>query len=99
MTLGIKLEFPLLHEKAVEICNKQGLHARPISQFVEIASRFKASLAVSCNGREVDGKSVLQLMTLAAGRGTELILRSEGDDAEEMIKCLEDLIRARFHED
>ncbi len=89
----------MLLEKAVTIPNKQGLHARPISQFVEISSRFRASLAVTCNGREVDGKSVLQLMTLAAGKGTELVLKGDGDDAEEMIKCLEDLIRAGFYED
>lgn len=85
--------------KVVVIPNKAGLHARPISQFVEIASRFQAPLKVSCNGKEVDGKSILQLMTLAAARGHELKLLSEGEDASEMLKCLEDLIKAGFHEE
>ena len=85
--------------KIVEIRNKQGLHARPISQFVEIASRFQASLVVSCNGRSVDGKSILQLMTLAAGPGTQMILNGQGEDAAEMLKSLEDLVNAGFHED
>ncbi len=88
-----------MHRVVVTIPNKAGLHARPISQFVEIASRYQAPLAVSCNGREVDGKSILQLMTLAAACGTELELESEGVDAEEMLKSLENLIRAGFHED
>jgi len=88
-----------LHKVVVVIPNKAGLHARPISQFVEIASRFQASLAVSCNGREVDGKSILQLMTLAAACGNELELESNGVDAEEMLKSLENLIKAGFHED
>ena len=85
--------------KAVVIPNKAGLHARPISQFVEIASRFEASLSVCCNGKTVDGKSILQLMTLAAGRGCELVFKSEGDDAEEMLRSLLDLVHAGFHED
>ncbi len=88
-----------MHKVVVVIPNKAGLHARPISQFVEIASRFQASLAVSCNGREVDGKSILQLMTLAAACGNELELESNGVDAEEMLKSLENLIKAGFHED
>jgi phosphocarrier protein len=86
-------------QKVVLIPNKAGLHARPISQFVEIASRFQAPLTVSCNGKTVDGKSILQLMTLAAAKGNELELESEGEDAEEMLRSLEDLIKAGFHED
>lgn len=88
-----------MHKVVVLIPNKAGLHARPISQFVEIASRYQAPLAVSCNGREVDGKSILQLMTLAAACGNELELESDGVDAEEMLKSLENLIKAGFHED
>ena len=86
-------------QKVVIITNEAGLHARPISQFVETASRFRAPLKVSCNGKEVDGKSILQLMTLAAAQGHELELRSEGDDAEEMLRSLEDLIKSGFHEE
>jgi phosphocarrier protein len=85
--------------KVVVIPNKAGLHARPISQFVEVASRFQAPLTVTCNGRKVDGKSILQLMTLAAAQGHELAIESEGEDADEMLRSLEDLIKAGFHED
>jgi phosphocarrier protein HPr len=92
------VEFPILRE-AVVIPNKAGLHARPISQFVEIASRFEASLSVACNGKTVDGKSILLLMTLEAGCGSELEFKGEGDDAKEMIGALLDLVRAGFHED
>lgn len=88
-----------MHKVVVVIPNKAGLHARPISQFVEIASRYESTLAVTCNGREVDGKSILQLMTLAAACGNELELESEGVDSEEMLKSLENLIKAGFHED
>jgi len=85
--------------KSLVIPNKAGLHARPISQFVEIASRYQASLSVACNGKEVDGKSILQLMTLAAGCGSTLELNGVGTDAQEMLKSLEDLIKAGFHEE
>lgn len=85
--------------KVVVISNRQGLHARPISQFVEIASRYQSDLTVSCNGRTVDGKSILKLMTLAAGQGTELALDGNGEDAPEMLRSLEQLVKAGFHED
>ena len=85
--------------KKVVIPNRAGLHARPISRIVEIASRYPSSLAVRCNGQTVDGKSIIQLMTLAAGRGTVLELISEGEGAEELLKSLEDLILAGFDED
>jgi len=97
-SLSNSLERLELH-KVVVIPNKAGLHARPISQFVEIASRFQAPLSVSCNGKKVDGKSILQLMTLAGAKGSELELDSDGEDAEEMLRSLEDLIKAGFHEE
>ncbi len=81
----------------VAITNKAGLHARPISQFVDIASRFQSVLNVSGDGKTVNGKSVLQLMSLATCR--ELELHADGEDADEMIKALEDLIKAEFYED
>ena len=80
------------------IQNRAGLHARPISRFVEIASNFQAPLTVRCNGQTVDGKSIIQLMTLAAGFGTELELISEGEDSKELIESLENLVQAGFDE-
>jgi len=84
--------------KKVIIPNRAGLHARPISRFVEIASKFTSPLKVVCNGQSVDGKSIIQLMTLAAGCGTELELVSEGDDAEQMLDSLCALVSTGFDE-
>ena len=80
------------------IQNRAGLHARPISRFVEIASSFQAPLTVRCNGQTVDGKSIIQLMTLAAGFGTELELISEGEDSGKLLESLENLILTKFDE-
>jgi phosphocarrier protein len=85
--------------KKVIIPNRAGLHARPISQFVETASHYESSLTVCSNGQTVDGKSIIQLMTLAAGCGTELELVSKGKDAEEMLFALERLVLSGFDED
>jgi phosphocarrier protein HPr len=85
--------------KKVVITNRAGLHARPIFKFVEIANRYpNASIQVGCNGQTVDGKSTLQLMTLAAAFGTELELISQGEDSQALIESLSALIAAGFDE-
>jgi phosphotransferase system HPr (HPr) family protein len=84
--------------RKVIIQNRAGLHARPISKFVEIASKFKSNLTVRCNGQDVDGKSIIQLMTLAANCGAELELISEGQDSETLLDSLEALILSGFEE-
>jgi phosphotransferase system HPr (HPr) family protein len=80
------------------IQNRAGLHARPISRFVELASQFQATLTVRYNGQTVDGKSIIQLMTLAAGFGSELELISEGQDSEQLLESLEKLVLDGFDE-
>lgn len=85
-------------KKKVIIPNRAGLHARPISRFVEIASKYASPLQVVCNGQTVDGKSIIQLMTLAAGYGTEIEMVSEGDDAEQLLDSLYALVSAGFDE-
>ena len=85
-------------KKKVIIPNRAGLHARPISRFVEIASKYRSQLQVVCNGQTVDGKSIIQLMTLAAGCGTEIELVSEGDDAEQLLDSLCELVSSGFDE-
>jgi len=85
-------------EREVVILNKQGLHARPIAMLAEIASGFDASLVVGVEGREVDGRSVLQLMTLCASVGTTMTLRGDGEDAEQLVAAVTDLIQRGFDE-
>ncbi len=86
-------------EKQIVIVNRLGLHARPAAQFVKIASRFRSDVWVKKEGEEVNGKSIMGLMMLAAGQGSTLSIRCEGPDADRALFELEELIAARFHED
>ena len=86
-------------EKEIAIVNRLGLHARPAAMFVRIASRHRSEVWVSKEGEEVNGKSIMGLMMLAAGQGSKLRIRCEGLDAEKAIEELEELINARFNED
>jgi phosphocarrier protein HPr len=86
-------------EKDVPIINRLGLHARPAAMFVRAATRYRAEIWVSKEGEEVNGKSIMGLMMLAAGQGSKLRIRCEGPDAEQAMAELEELINARFHED
>ena len=82
--------------KAVTIQNKQGLHARPIMQFVDLANKFQSSISITRDEREVDGKSPMEIMLLEATCGTNLTLRAVGPDAVEAIQALADLIAGGF---
>jgi phosphocarrier protein HPr len=86
-------------EKDIPVINRLGLHARPAAMFVRIASRYRCEVWVAKEGEEVNGKSIMGLMMLAAGQGSKLRLRCEGPDAEKALADLEELINARFHED
>jgi phosphocarrier protein len=86
-------------EKDIPIINRLGLHARPAAMFVRIASRYRAEVWVSKEGEEVNGKSIMGLMMLAAGKGSTLHLRCEGPDADKALGELEELIKSRFNED
>ena len=86
-------------EKEVTIVNRLGLHARPAAMFVRIASRHRAEIWVSKEGEEVNGKSIMGLMMLAAGQGSKLRIRCDGPDADKAIEELEELIKAGFNED
>ena len=86
-------------EKEVPIVNRLGLHARPAAMFVRIATRHRSEIWVSKEGEEVNGKSIMGLMMLAAGQGSKLRIRCEGPDAEKAMEELEQLINARFNED
>ncbi|HEX4707185.1 MAG TPA: HPr family phosphocarrier protein [Candidatus Udaeobacter sp.] len=86
-------------EKEVSVINRLGLHARPAAMFVRIASRHRSEIWVSKEGEEVNGKSIMGLMMLAAGQGSKLRIRCEGPDAEKAMEDLEALINAKFNED
>ena len=90
---------PQTIEKEVLIVNRLGLHARPAAMFVRIASRYRSEIWVSKEREEVNGKSIMGLMMLAAGQGSKLRIRCEGPDADEAMDELEALINARFNED
>ena len=82
------------------IVNRLGLHARPATELVETANRFSATVVIrKDDDSEVDGKSIMQVMLLAATQGTELEIECTGDDAELCAKAIGDLIRAGFNED
>ncbi len=78
--------------RTVTIRNQLGIHARPAGQFVRIASQYKAFVYIGKNGKEVNGKSIMGVLMLAAGYGTELNLRVEGEDEEAAMAALVDLV-------
>src|SRR5580765_1267506 len=86
-------------EKDLTVLNRLGLHARPAANFVRIASRYRSEIWVSKEGEEVNGKSIMGLMTLAAGQGSKLRLRCEGPDADKALEDLEGLIKSNFNEE
>lgn len=75
-----------------KISNQYGIHARPAALFVKTASRFDAEINVEKDGNVVSGKSIMGLMTLEAGRGSVLRVTAEGEDGEEALDHLEDLV-------
>lgn len=85
-------------ERDVCIVNAAGLHARPCHAIVSLALRYEADLRVSCGEREVNGKSILELMTLEAGRGAAVRLVARGTDADALVVSLEALIASGFEE-
>ena len=87
------------HRRACLIANRRGLHARAAANFVKTASQFEADVAVSCNGTRVSGLSILGLMMLAAGPGTEIRIETAGRDAAAALAALVRLVDGGFDED
>jgi len=83
-------------ERRVTIVNPEGLHARPSGAVVSLANGFESELSIRCGDREVDGRSILGLITLGAACGSVLVLRGIGPDAEAMIEALARLIEDGF---
>ena len=85
--------------RTVVITNEQGLHARPADLFVKLANRFEAEIEVVKDEQRVDGKSILDILTLGAGQGSQLVIEAVGGDAEEALDALAALIDHNFAED
>lgn len=82
----------------VTICNPLGLHARAAARFVHLAARFASSITVARAGRQVDGKSILGVLLLAAASGTSITIVAEGDDAAAALDELSALVSSGFGE-
>ena len=82
----------------VRIVNKLGMHARAAARFVQLASRFQSEIKIRKNGREVNGKSIMGVMMLAAQNGSEIEIIAIGRDEQQAIDSLEDLVANKFGE-
>lgn len=85
-------------QKKIKILNKLGLHARAAAKFVAHAARFSSELQVSKGEQTINGKSIMGVMMLAASKGTELNLLIDGEDEQEMLADLEQLVNDHFGE-
>ena len=88
-----------VHEARVKIPNKLGLHARPAAQLVKLSSTFLADILVSRDDVEVNGKSIMGVMMLAAEQGSTITVRAIGEDAERAVAALVALVERGFGED
>ena len=86
-------------ERKIVIQNQLGLHARPAALFVKKASQYLSRVTISKDGVEVDGKSILGILMLACERGSEIVLRVEGEDEKKCFKDLLDLVLGKFDEE
>ena len=86
-------------ERTVTIANRHGLHARPAAEFVKLAGTFRCDVTVRKDDLEVNGKSIMGMMMLAAEYGTAITIRAMGDDAAAAVDGLAELVTARFGED
>ncbi len=85
-------------EREVIISNKEGLHFRPIMQFVDVAQRFCAGVTVHCEDRQADGRSPMEMLMLVATQGAKVRVVADGNDAEQMIEALVSLVESGFGE-
>ena len=79
--------------------NTLGLHARPAALFVQLANKFQSDVFVEKKGQKVNGKSIMGIMTLAAGKGQKITITAEGNDAEGALKALAKLLKDKFGEE
>jgi phosphocarrier protein len=85
-------------EREVEIVNRLGLHARAAAKLVHLAGKYDSQISLSMNGEEVDAKSILGVLLLAAAQGSQVVVKCDGDDEQEAMTAVTDLIANRFEE-
>ena len=85
--------------RSVAVVNQLGMHARAAAKFVHLAAKFKSHIRVARDSREMDGKSIMGLLLLAAARGTTIRISAEGGDEVEAVAALADLVQTGFGED
>jgi phosphocarrier protein len=85
-------------ERTVTISNKNGLHARPAAEIVKMAAKFKSDILLVRDDLEVNGKSIMGVMMLAAESGSSLLLRADGPDETEALGAIAKLIESKFGE-
>jgi phosphotransferase system HPr (HPr) family protein len=81
-----------MYSKTVVIMNEEGLHARPAAQFVKCAKQFAAKITVRKDEKSADAKSVMGVLTLAAGKGSEIVISAEGEDAAKAVDALAEVV-------
>ena len=86
-------------ERELQVCNRLGLHARATAKLVQLLSGYRSNATLSARGRDVNAKSIMGVMLLAAGQGTPVLLRVEGEDEEAAAQAVADLFERRFDED
>lgn len=85
--------------KELVVINKLGIHARPAAMFVKVANRFECDIFVEKDGEQVNGKSIMGLMMLAAGPSSRITVQAEGSDAEQAVIEIEALLKRKFDEE
>ena len=88
----------MIAEREVKIVNKNGLHARPAAEIVKLASKFKSDITMIREDLEVNGKSIMGVMMLAAEYGSTLTVRAHGPDSEQAVDAICDLVTRKFGE-
>ena len=88
----------MVAERSVKVVNKNGVHARPAAEIVKLASKYQSDITLVRDDLEVNGKSIMGVMMLAAEFGSSLVLRAAGPDAEQAVSALSDLIARKFGE-
>lgn len=88
-----------LLERKAKISNSNGMHARPATKFAEIANKYTSEIRLKAKNKEVDGKSIIELLTLGAENGTEIVICAKGTDAAEALDALEGLVKSKFEEE
>ncbi len=88
----------MIVERSVQVQNSHGIHARPAAEIVKVAARFRSAITIIRDDLEVNGKSIMGVMMLAAECGATILVRADGDDAEAAVDALVALILTRFGE-